>query len=331
MKVYVKTPSRLHLGLLDLGGELGRIFGGIGVAINYPNVILEAQPSQSPTVEGEKSDAVELLVERFLKKYQIKAKVTVNVKQTIPEHVGLGSGTQLSLAVALALAKLFHVKASIRDLALVMGRRQISGVGTAVFEQGGFVVEGGLKTQKNKSRLPSPENFPPVIFHQSFPDDWLFVVGIPDVKRGLSDEEEALAFRQLPPMPAQDVGKICRLTMMKLFPSLIEDDIENFGNALTQIQNIVGGYFAEVQGGRYSNSIAKECTEHMLKLGAYSVGQSSWGPAFYGLVQGEKDARKLQSYIKDFLDRRIGGKAFCAKAENRGAHIKLIKDYLFTS
>ncbi len=326
LKVFVKTPARLHLGLIDLGGELGRIFGGIGVAINYPNVILEAQLSQNLTVEGEKSDSVKLLVKHFLKKYHVKAKVTVNVKQTIPEHVGLGSGTQLALAVAAALAKLFHVKASIRDLAFTIGRGRISGVGTAVFEQGGFIVEGGLKTQKNKPRLPAPENFPPVIFHQPFPNDWLFVVAIPNVKRGYTDEEEVPAFRQLPQMPAQDVGKICRLTMMKLLPSLIECDIENFGNALTQIQSIVGEYFAKVQGGKYSSPAAKECAEHMLKLGAFAVGQSSWGPTFYGLVQGEKEAEKLQLNVQNFLNKRVGGQAFYAKANNEGAYIKLIED-----
>jgi beta-ribofuranosylaminobenzene 5'-phosphate synthase len=323
LKVYVKTPARLHLGIIDLGGDLGRIFGGIGVAINYPNVILEAQPSQSLTVEGEKSDTVTFLVKRFFKKYHIEAKVAVNVKQTIPEHMGLGSGTQLILAVATALAKLFHVEASTRDLALAMGRGTISGVGTAIFEQGGFVVEGGLKTEKNK-RLPIPQSFPPVIFHQPFPDDWLFVVAIPNVKRGFTDEEEVPAFRRLPPMPVQEVGTICRLTLMKLLPSLIERDIENFGEALTQIQIIVGEYFAEVQGGKFSSPVARECMEHMQKLGANAVGQSSWGPTFYGLVQGEKQARKLQAYAQSFLDKGVGGKAFYAKANNRGVDIKLV-------
>lgn len=326
MKVYVKTPARLHLGLIDLGGELGRIFGGIGVALNYPNAILEAQPSQSLIVEGEKSDTVKLLIERFLKKYHMEAKVTVNVKQTIPEHVGLGSGTQLALAVATALAKLLHVKASIRDLALAMGRGRISGVGTAVFEQGGFVVEGGLKTQKNKPRLPAPENFPPVIFRQPFPDDWFFVISIPNVKRGFTDEEEVSAFRRLPPMPARDVGEICRLTMMKLFPSLVKHDIENFGNTLTQIQTIVGEYFAEVQGGKYSSQIAKECIEYMHRLKAYGVGQSSWGPAFYGLVQGENQAKKIQFLVQDFLNKSVGGQAFYVKANNEGAYINVIRD-----
>jgi len=326
LRVYVKTPARLHLGLIDLGGELGRIFGGIGVAVNHPNVILEAQQSQSLTVKGEKNEFVKSLVRRFAGKYNLEARVTVNVRQTIPEHVGLGSGTQLALAVATALAKLFQIRAPIRDLALAMGRGQISGVGTAVFEKGGFVVEAGLKTRKGKSRIPDPASFPPVIFHKPFPDDWVFVVAVPNAKRGFTDEEEVPAFRRLPPMSAQGVGKICRLTMMKLLPSLIERDIENFGDALSRIQSIVGEYFAEVQGGKYSSPIAKECTEHMLKLGAYAVGQSSWGPTFYGLVQGENHARKLQSHVQAFLDKGIGGQAFYVKANNKGAYIKVIKN-----
>ena len=325
MKIYVKTPSRLHLGLIDLGGELGRIFGGIGVALSCPNVILEAQPSQSFTVEGEKSDAVKLLIERFLKKYSMEGRVTLKVKQTIPEHVGLGSGTQLTLAVASALARLLNVEASIRDLALAMGTGRVSGVGAAVFEQGGFVVEGGLKT-KNKPRFPAVENFPPVIFRQPFPDDWFFVVSIPNVKRGFTDEEEGRAFGRLPPMSARDVGEICRLTMMKLLPSLVEHDIENFGNALTQIQTIVGEYFAQVQGGRYSSSAAKECIEYMHRLKACGVGQSSWGPAIYGLVQGENQAKNVQLLVQDFLSKSVGGQAFYAKANNVGAYIKVFRD-----
>ena len=56
MKIYVRTPARLHLGLIDLGGELGRVFGGIGVAINFPNVILEAESSQNFEIKCEKSE-----------------------------------------------------------------------------------------------------------------------------------------------------------------------------------------------------------------------------------------------------------------------------------
>lgn len=320
VKVYVKTPARLHLGLIDLNGNLGRVFGGLGVGINHPNVILEAQQSETLCVTGKKSEQVNSLAQRFFDIYRIKAKVKIHIKQTIPEHVGLGSGTQLALAVATALAKLFNVKASTPELALAMGRAQRSGIGTTVFEKGGFVVDGG-KTTKNGTQ-PSG-NFPPPIFHQSFPENWTFVVAIPNVKKGISKDEEIAAFKQLSPMPAEDVGRVCRLILMKLLPSLTEHDIKNFGEALTQIQIIVGTHFAQAQGGTYSSTTATEGIRLMQKLGAHGVGQSSWGPTFYGLCQNEKEAKEIQTKISTCLKEGVGGQVFTAKANNKGATIRI--------
>ena len=104
-------------------------------------------------------------MEHFLKKYNVNPQVSINIRQTIPEHVGLGSGTQLSLAAATALVKLFRMNNSVESLAHAMGRGQISGVGTALFKQGGFVVEAGLKSQGSKLDPQASENLPPVIFH----------------------------------------------------------------------------------------------------------------------------------------------------------------------
>ncbi len=320
MKVYVKTPARLHLGLIDLNGNLERIFGGLGVGINCPNVILEAQQSETLAVTGEKSQQVKSLAKRFFNVYHIKANANILVKQVIPEHVGLGSGTQLALAVATALAKLFNVKASAQELALAMGRARRSGIGTAVFEKGGFVVDGGKATKDGTYSLKSA---PPVIFRQPFPEEWTFVVAIPNVKRGLSKDEEIAAFKRLSPMLAEDVGRICRLIMMKLLPSLAEYDIKNFGEALTQIQIIVGTYFAQAQGGTYSSLAATDGIRLMQKLGVHGVGQSSWGPTFYGVCQNEKEAEEIQSKIETFLRNGVGGQVFATKANNKGVNIKV--------
>lgn len=321
MKVYVKTPARLHFGLIDMNGGMGRFFGGLGVAIDRPNVILEAQTSEGFSVTGEKTKLVTSLAKRFLETYHINADISIHVKQSIPEHAGLGSGTQLALAVATALAKLFQVTASIQELSLAMGRIKRTGVGTAVFDQGGFVVDGGKK-MKNDSIIP--ESFPPLIFRQPFPENWKFVVAIPEVKKGLAKTEEKNAFSRLPPMPTEDVGKICRLTIMKLLPALLDRDIESFGDALTHIQVVIGEYFAGVQGGTFSSSTATEAIDFMKKRGAHGVGQSSWGPAVYGLAQGETQAKKLRDDVEAFLQDRDGGQVFVANANNRGATIKYV-------
>src|SRR5690554_883498 len=118
MKVYVKTPARLHLGLIDLNGDLGRMFGGLGVAIDQPNVVIEAEQTRKTIIIGKEDRRVKTLTEKFFEVYPTQMNVSINVKQTIPAHTGLGSGTQTALAVATALAKVCNIKASTRELAL---------------------------------------------------------------------------------------------------------------------------------------------------------------------------------------------------------------------
>jgi beta-ribofuranosylaminobenzene 5'-phosphate synthase len=319
IKVYVKTPARLHLGLIDLNGDLGRIYGGLGVAIDHPNVILETKKSKPLKVSGEKTKLILNLARRFLEAYKIKENVAIDVRAVIPEHFGLGSGTQLALAVAASISRLFDVKGSPNEWAVILGRTTQSGVGTGVFAQGGIVLESGKNTQN-----PNHKTIP-IICRQPFPDEWRFIVGIPNTEKGLAKDAETAAFKKLPPMPTQEVGKICRLTMMKLLPAIAEKDIENFGTALTQIQNIVGDNFAQAQGGRFSSSPAAQTIGFMLENGAYGAGQSSWGPAVYCVVKSS-EAQKLQMKTQDFLEENIGGKVFVAKANNRGATIRVYKN-----
>lgn len=321
MKVYVKTPARLHFGLIDMNGDMGRFFGGLGVGIDWPNVILEAEHSESFSVTGKKAELAASFAKRFLEAYKITDNVCIQIKEAIPEHAGLGSGTQLALAVSSALSKLFQVKASTQELSLAMGRMKRTGVGTAIFEQGGFVVDGG-KTMNNG--VVVPDSLPPLIFRQPFPEDWKFVVAVPDVKKGLAKTEEKNAFAQVPKMPAELVGRICHLIVLKLLPALVDRDIEVFGDALTTIQVVVGDYFADVQGGTFSSSAAAAGIDFMKAHGAYGVGQSSWGPAVYGLVQGDTQAKKLQSEVESFLQDNGGGHVFVANPNNKGATIKQV-------
>jgi beta-ribofuranosylaminobenzene 5'-phosphate synthase len=319
VKVYVKTPARLHLGLIDLNGDLGRMFGGLGVGIDHPNVIVEAEQSENLFIEGQETEIVNALAKRFFTVYPMQPNVHINVKQSIPAHVGLGSGTQLSLAIAVALAKLFNVQASTQELTVAMDRARRTGIGTAIFEKGGFVVDGG----KAITNPDTPAKVPPLIYRQPFPTEWRFIVAIPNLIEGLSNSEENSAFNKLQKMPAEEVGKICRLTMLKLLPALAEHAIKNFGEALTAIQEIIGGHFVQVQGGRCTRADIADYIAFMKEIGAYGVGQSSWGPALYGVVKQE-EAKQALSKVKAYLNKNVGGQAFIAKANNKGATIKLV-------
>jgi beta-ribofuranosylaminobenzene 5'-phosphate synthase len=105
---------------------------------------------------------------------------------------------------------------------------------------------------------------------------------------------------------------------------LAEKDIENFGDALTQIQVISGNAFAEAQGGTYGSDASARCIRFMQELGVYGVGQSSWGPTLYGVVKAQ-EAKPICSKVHAYLKRTVGGQVFTAKANNRGATIKVTK------
>jgi beta-RFAP synthase len=315
MRVYVKTPARLHFGLIDLNGDLGRMFGGLGVAINQPNIIIHAQPAQGLLVTGAETELATLYVHKFFKAFPNASNVHIHVEKVIPAHIGLGSGTQFALAIAVALAKLTGITASISELALAMGRVQRTGIGTAIFQHGGFVIDGGKKIIKNA-------DFPPIIYRQPFPQEWRIIIAVPNVQKGLYSSEEKSAFNNLPPMPAEKVAQICRLTMFKLLPALVEKDIESFGEALTTIQIITGNYFSHVQNGTYSNIEVANTLKFIETLGIRGFGQSSWGPTVYSIVK-QTEAKETQKKLEGYLAKSVGGDVFVAKANNRGAIVKI--------
>ena len=98
-------------------------------------------------------------------------------------------------------------------------------------------------------------------------------------------------------------------------------DIDRFGEALTKIQILVGDAFAPTQGGRFASSEVADCVKAMLDAGAKGAGQSSWGPACYGLVRGTKAAGKVKKAALEKLDGESRGPVFISSVNNQGALI----------
>jgi beta-RFAP synthase len=320
MVIKVKTPARLHLGQIDLNGSLHRMFGGMGVAIDQPNVELEVYPDCQLTVKGKNTGQVKRLAQQFFLYFGLQPGAEIRVKQTIPEHVGLGSGTQLALAVGSALARLYRLTVEVEELARIMDRGgSRSSIGIGAFKHGGFLVDGGRKIFVEGPEHGQADYIPPITIRHDFPEDWHFVVAIPDRPPGLHGPAEVEAFRRLPPMADEKVGAICRYLIMKMVPALVEKDLDDFGQALTSIQRLVGEHFSPVQKGTISNSLSARVIEFMLANGAKSAGQSSWGPAVYGLVR-QDFVSQLKDQVEKFLENR--GTVFAARVLNHGAELE---------
>ena len=55
LKLRVNAPSRLHFGIIDMRGDLGRIHGSVGVAIEHPRLVLEIKESSETVIRGARS------------------------------------------------------------------------------------------------------------------------------------------------------------------------------------------------------------------------------------------------------------------------------------
>ena len=110
---------------------------------------------------------------------------------------------------------------------------------------------------------------------------------------------------------------------MQLLPSLAEADLPGFGAALSEIQRVTGGWFAPAQGGAFARGDGQALIRQMGLWGAAGVGQSSWGPAVYGLVEGESAGRALADQVRDYVGNggevHVGGFARAGALLGRGS------------
>ena len=310
MSVDVTSQARLHFGFLDLSGEQGRRFGGMGVSISEPRLRLRMEPAKKLSVEGDQAERVEILAARFFEAVDLRPEARIKVVQSIPEHVGLGSGTQLALAVAAGLSRLRRLDLSSEELCALMNRARRSGVGYHLFQKGGFVIEGGHAVADH--RLGEA---PPLLLRHDFPEDWRVVVAVPRPKETISGEAEEAAFSRLSQPSDQLADQISRIVLMRLLPALVERDLDAFGAALTQAQELVGSCFAAVQNGLFHPDAAP-LIDRLKEAGARGVGQSSWGPAVYAFAADEKEEGRLLEVARRATP---DGSAFAVRGWNRGA------------
>lgn len=329
--MIIETPSRLHLTLIDLNGSIGRIDGGVGLTIEEPKLILEAKSQDEGTQIFFKES--QYLSEELMRDYREKIESTVRkisdflkidsgfkfeVKKAYPAHSGLGSGTQLSLAAAKLLLNINHHDMNAFQIAKIVGRGGTSGIGVIAFDQGGFIIDGGHKVDEKPDFLPSSASNAspaPLITRYDFPQDWNIILAIPDVPAGASGQKEVNIFQKYCPIPLTEVQQLSHILLMKMMPSVVEKDLDSFGSAVNEIQNI-GFKKIEVE---FQDPVIDKLIENMGDAGAAGVGMSSFGPTVYALTDtNTKDISKIAQSTMEEVD----GKVIVTKAKNNGAIIK---------
>lgn len=288
----VSAPARLHLGFVDLNGSLGRRYGSIGLAVDEPRTDVALSRADTTSAHGPEQERVLGVLERCREALGLKGNYRIEVQSAIPAHAGLGSGTQLALAIGLALMRLEGLSLTAQQIGDLAGRGARSAIGMAAFEGGGFIVDGG------RGAIDQP---PPVLVQMPFPEAWRVLLVFDPSAQGAHGDRETRAFAQLPPFPEALADRLARLVLMQLLPGLKEADIAAFGAALTQIQAIVGSHFAAAQGGSpWTSPAVGALLKRAAEAGATGIGQTSWGPTGFGFVPSQDVADSLyHSIVED--------------------------------
>jgi len=289
-EVVVTAPARLHFGMLDPAGLGARRFGGCGVAVESPRVVvgLSLRTGEEVVARGPQADRAGAFARRARSAFGLRDGLEVDVREPIPPHTGLGSGTKLGLAVARGVAELAGVSAGPEQLADASGRGARSSVGAWTFAAPGLVVEAGVRDHDSIS---------PLVVRHPMPERWRCVLALPLGVEGLSGNAEERFFSSLQADGVAIEPRVSRLVLTALLPGLVTEDIVEFGAGLSAIQREIGSMFESRQGGVFHPSAAP-LVEALLSLGVGAVGQSSWGPAVYGIVETPERAAEVARRLR---------------------------------
>jgi beta-ribofuranosylaminobenzene 5'-phosphate synthase len=320
--IRVQTASRLHFGLLNFGTAnnlSSRTCGGVGLMVQKPGITLELYPAKTWSADGplaERALAFARMILPTLPPESVQPQ-HIHIDQAAPEHMGLGTGTQLGLAVASAVVHSFSLKEiPITQLACRVNRGQRTALGIHGFAQGGFLFDDGKRDS---------EAVAPIVARVDFPEPWRVVLILPSGRKGLHGVTESEAFARLRSLPCHDVtDRLIRQIHFEMLAALKDGDHKTFGETVFNLNRRVGETFAPVQGGTYSNPQISDLVRFIRGQGIPGAGQTSWGPGVFAIAKDEPQAESLAQSIRNQFG--FQHEVIVTAAQNRGALVTRTND-----
>lgn len=324
--MYIKSPSRLHLGLIDMNGSYGRLDGGIGLTIKDPNLLLYGEPAEkgitiefddkftfTDEIKHECNKKITAAAEKVINYYDVDEGFYFRVDKAYLPHSGLGSGTQIALSTGKLICEHIGQESNGYSLGKITGRGGTSGIGVFAFDYGGFIVDGGHSIKEKSSFLPSSASkaSPPQLFGRyEFPDEWGVLLVILKSDVSVNGQKEVNIFQEYCPIDRNEVELYSHLIFVNLIPFLLEKDLPCFGNIINKIQTIG---FKKIEVSLQSDNI-KALMNKLTEIGAYAVGMSSFGPTVYSFY--DKTNKHIVEEIKEYVG--DDGIVITTNAQNHG-------------
>jgi beta-RFAP synthase len=307
----VTATARLHFGFLDPSGRGEPPFGSLGLSLDRPKTRLVLQPARSFQASGPERERALRYLKTMAQSSGIEAAYKLHVEEAVPQHAGLGSGTQLALAVGSAFATLENLTLDPAKIASRLGRGVRSGIGIATFVQGGAVLDSGPRAGR------SPE----LVSRVPCPPEWRVLLILDRRSSGLAGSNEIAAFDALPDFPQSKSAELHRRIVEIALPALAVGDFARFCAEVGYLQTCMGEYFSPLQGGPYTSRRVSEVLAWLGAQGVTGRGQSSWGPTGFAFFASERAGEAIMAEAQA----RAGhsGLSFeLARGRNEGAKIE---------
>ncbi len=305
----VTTTARLHFGFLDPSGRGKRPFGSFGLSLDRPRTRLTLRRAKAFAVSGPERERAERYLCSIAESCKIRTPYALTVEEAIPPHAGLGSGTQLALAVGSAFAALEGLRLDPQEIAARLQRGARSGLGIATFATGGVVLDEGPRygsLPKLASRLP-------------FPAQWRILLIFDAELSGFAGASETAAFESLPDFPESETAELYRRITERAMPALATGDFGSFCDAVGYLQATMGAYFSPSQGGAYTSRRVSGALDWLRGQGVTGLGQSSWGPTGFAFAASAADGEAM---LKEARVAHAGLRFELAQGRNEGAIVE---------
>jgi len=334
--VSVSAAGRLHLGFLDPSATVGRRFGSIGMMIEDSETVVHLALSDVQWLgadvharhEVERANRIVSQLQRASGRHD---PIRVHVSKALPAHVGLGSGTQLALALGRGFSDLHGLELSTGAIAILLGRGNRSGIGLVGFEHGGVLVDGGHRIRREPGANgavaeAARDDVPPLLARFDFPQDWRVILVQDMTRSGLHGDGERMGLQRLPEFGRDKAANLCHLVLMQILPALAERDFAPFARGVSELQELVGHYFAPIQGGVFSSPAVGHLISWISDHHLAAVGQSSWGPTAFAILPSEDQAQRVVSAARaaGAVDAQVVVKIVAGR--NRGALVERLAE-----
>ena len=313
-----------------MNGELGRIDGSLGLSIQDPCISLEFGPHERTVVRGGTPGEREMVLAEIAASSEIlrvEPRIEVLIRQLIPPHQGLGSGTQIRLAVLSALNQRFGLNRPTAELGAISTRGGTSGIGIRAFRCGGLLLDGGhsVRVQKKSfapSRFATKAGQPPLLMRTDFPNTWGVALFIPSRQQGLSGSEELDFMLANTPIPLEEVQSAAHIILMLLLPALRELDLLTFGSSVSALQDV--GWKRRHWSRPDIQPLRAVRSAFGATMGIHGCGLSSTGATIFGFFDTTKFSdEEVSANLRNELrnEEAMPGRIVCTRANNSGMHL----------